>query len=336
MALFEDDYLKAQDILTLPPEAPAIEALDSEATTAVDKARPWISGPQVVGTGVAPKITGGKRIADQLALVVYVKDKRAPNDLSPTQTVPSTVQISTFPEPIVTDVVAIGELRLQLFNTRVRPLVPAYSGGLIGDATGTLGCWVAKTTDPSKPLALSNSHVLAQFGLAAPGAPVIQPSKDDGGGSVDVVAAFTEAVPFDFTPGFNNLCDAAIATLEEGVLVTPEIPRIGAPQGTAIDPAVGMHIQKCGRTTGHTTGVIQDVHFRTTMLYPKPGGGVGSAGFREQVLCSRYSDGGDSGSLVCDMNGAPVGLHWCGSIASSIFSPISFVFELLKVQVWSK
>jgi hypothetical protein len=95
-----------------------------------------------------------------------------------------------------------------------------------------------------------------------------------------------------------------------------------------------MQVQKSGRTTGHTVGLVQDVHFRTVMLYPKPGGGWGDAGFRDQVLCSRYSDGGDSGSLVCDMNGNPVGLHWCGSKAASIFSPISFVFDLLKIQLW--
>jgi hypothetical protein len=70
------------------------------------------------------------------------------------------------------------------------------------------------------------------------------------------------------------------------------------------------------------------------MSYPKPGGGWGTLGFRNQILCEKYSDGGDSGALVCDMAGNAVGLHWCGSSSTSVFSPIEFVLDALSVQLW--
>ena len=60
------------------------------------------------------------------------------------------------------------------------------------------------------------------------------------------------------------------------------------------------------------------------------------AGFRDQVLCTKYTDSGDSGSLVCDMQGVAVGLHWAGSQSVSIFSPIAFVFQQLDISLWSR
>jgi hypothetical protein len=116
--------------------------------------------------------------------------------------------------------------------------------------------------------------------------------------------------------------------------VKPDIPLIGVPNGVGAIPIPGTQVQKTGRTTGHTTGLVKDVHYRTFMSYPRPGGGWGTLGFRDQVLCEKYSDGGDSGSLVCDMQGRAVGLHWAGSTSTSVFSPLAFVFSALNVELW--
>jgi hypothetical protein len=56
--------------------------------------------------------------------------------------------------------------------------------------------------------------------------------------------------------------------------------------------------------------------------------------FRSQVLCTRYTDGGDSGSVVCDMSGRLVGLHFVGGPTASVFSPIAFVFDALGVELF--
>jgi hypothetical protein len=56
--------------------------------------------------------------------------------------------------------------------------------------------------------------------------------------------------------------------------------------------------------------------------------GVGEVGFLEQVLCSRYSKPGDSGSIVVDKKSKSiVGLHFAGANGGSVFNPIADVIE---------
>ena len=333
--LDESDYLGALDLLTLDPDSPTVEGVGVEGQQATSAARPWIAGPTVVGTGVTVKRVQDTAVAGQLALVVYVTEKLPQSALSADQRVPGSVKVPG-DQAIVTDVVAIGDIVPEVNTGSTRPLMPGYSVGSIDDGpgTGTLGTFVARVDEPGVPLILSNSHVLARSGLAPGGTNVVQPGKVDGGGTGEAVGTLLEAVPFDFTPGFNTLCDAAIARLDPSQPYDPTIPGIGRP---TYDPtvacAVGMQVQKTGRTTGHTIGVIRDVHFRTKLTYPRPGGGTGSVGFSEQVLCSRYTAPGDSGSLVCDMSGRAVGLHWSGSQSASIFTPITFVFDALRIQL---
>ena len=65
-----------------------------------------------------------------------------------------------------------------------------------------------------------------------------------------------------------------------------------------IEQAVrGRRVTTRGRTTGVTRGKVVDTNFRVRLNYP----GVGTVGFREKVLCERYTQGGDSGSIVVDV-----------------------------------
>ena len=53
-----------------------------------------------------------------------------------------------------------------------------------------------------------------------------------------------------------------------------------------------------------------------------------------QVLCSRYSSPGDSGSLVVDKKTKrAVGLHFAGAPHGSVFSPIGEVLKALGAQL---
>jgi len=62
--------------------------------------------------------------------------------------------------------------------------------------------------------------------------------------------------------------------------------------------------------------------------------GVGAVGYVDQVLCTRYSEGGDSGSLVLEeATDKAVGLHFAGSLNGSIFSPISVVLKMLGADL---
>jgi hypothetical protein len=94
-----------------------------------------------------------------------------------------------------------------------------------------------------------------------------------------------------------------------------------------------MKVVKVGRTTGKTNGEIRDVHFRFALDYDN----IGEVGFVDQVLCSRYTKGGDSGSLVLDRaTGRAVGLHFAGASGGSVFNPIDDVLAALKVKLVTK
>ena len=56
-------------------------------------------------------------------------------------------------------------------------------------------------------------------------------------------------------------------------------------------------------------------------------------GLRDQVLCTRYTAGGDSGSVVLNSRNRIVGLHFAGSESTSIFNRISHVFTLLDIDL---
>ncbi len=99
-------------------------------------------------------------------------------------------------------------------------------------------------------------------------------------------------------------------------------------------PRRDMVVTKRGRTTGVTKGKIIDTDFRFILNY----GGVGKVGFTKQVLCERYTDGGDSGSLVVDTEdfGKVVGLHFAGANGGSVFNPIQSVVKDIKICVHSQ
>ena len=94
-----------------------------------------------------------------------------------------------------------------------------------------------------------------------------------------------------------------------------------------------MQVQKTGRTTDYTIGIIKDINFRTALTYRKPGGGRGRVGFWDQVLCTRYTASGDSGSAVLNMEKEVVGLHFAGSDSSSIFNRIGHALDALLIDV---
>jgi hypothetical protein len=325
--------LSALELLATPPGAPLQQGANNEEVQLIEESRPWVFGPTVVGWGASEKITAGTP-AGAAALKLYVTRKIATRDLARKHRIPASVTIPGAPESVAVDVEAIGVQRPESFIGPVRPCPPGFSIGLPGGESGTLGCIVHDAA--GSRYILSNSHIIANYGLAAGGTPIIQPGPDDGGASTDAIAQYSASVEFDFNPGFNNQCDAAIGLVGNAAEVEPGIPRIGIPALSAAttEPlSVGQSVQKVGRTTEYTTGVIKDLNYRTLISYPKPGGGFGTVGFRDQVLCSKYSSPGDSGSLVCAMNGVPIGLHWAGSTVTSVFSPIAVVLALLGVSL---
>jgi hypothetical protein len=260
-----------------------------------------------------------------------------------------------------TDVVETGIIRaLQTPIDRHRPAPGGVSVGHRDITAGTLGCWVKKD---GQWVLLSNNHVLANSNAAEIGDPILQPGSYDGGRfPEDHIADLQEFIPInilgmpsDCTIANNaadilnriskilgssvrlqpieqqhteNLVDAAIARPLKTEDVGNEILQIGTIQGT-VEGALGMAIKKSGRTTGFTTGEIEQVDVTVNVQY-----GEGKiAMFADQLMAGAMSQGGDSGSAVLDESNNLVGLLFAGSDTSTIMNRIQNVFSTLGVSL---
>jgi hypothetical protein len=326
----ERQLLLALEVLTEGGAAEVPETMRSEALVNIHReARPWTMGKGIQGVGIGDKITDHEQL-DELVLKVYVVKKLPESKVE--NLVPRRVKIEGLPVDLPTDVEEIGVVKREPNTTRVRPAIPGFSVGHVKISAGTFGCLVRKKDGGL--FMLSNSHVLANEGLGKKGDKIIQPGRYDGGQApADVIAELADWVPFQFTAStYPNLVDAALGKVKAKD-VTSAIRLIGVPAGVSANVRRGMQVQKTGRTTDYTIGVVKDINYRTSLRYAKPGGGKGRVGFRDQVLCTRYTAPGDSGSAVLDMQRRVVGLHFAGSSSSSIFNRIANVLSALKVAL---
>jgi hypothetical protein len=329
----EKNLLRALDLLTIAPHT-EIQALSLGGSEHTRNIKRIVGSKNVVAVGISEKESNGK-MTGYLCLTFYVERKVPLNKLRADEVIPPALpQSMGGPHVISTDVKAIGRIYPEV-NAIRNPVQPGNSIGHLKVTAGTLGAFVEKD---KQLLILSNSHVLANSGKAKIGDAIIYPGKHDGGTKAkDAVAKLVEFVQFQTGGDFVNKVDCALAEPLESRLedIKKGIKGLGLPKGI-IKPKRGMKVTKVGRTTGRTTGEVLDVNFRTTINYP----GVGFVGFIDQVLCTRYTDGGDSGSLVIDKeSGKAVGLHFSGSppegesVGSSIFNPIQDVLKALGVKL---
>ncbi len=317
------------------------QAFRSATTKVRTDAQSWVRGDGVQGFGVGEKVSKGRK-AQELSLRVYVDKKKPKAQLS--SPVPKHV---TLPElgRVQTDVLEIGRLAKELHTTRVRPAMPGSSLGHPDlDGYGTFGC-VVRRRDDTKIYILSNAHVLADEGAAHIGDEIVQQGAGVGGVvPEDVIGTLSDFVPFDYTDdGFPNDMDVAIARVRRKNQVVEEIRLLGfAPKGVGRVIRRGMPVKKVGATTDYTVGEVLDTAFRFSLEYKTPGHGsdfynrdghgeLGRVGFKDQVLCTRYSEGGDSGAVILNKYDRVIGLHFAGSPSSSVFSPIRPIFKRLRL-----
>ena len=328
----QKDLLLALELITAPELPRIARSFAAEALKMQEKAKPWAMGKGIQGIGIAEKITDGQKLG-VLAIKVYVEKKLPKSKLE--DVVPKNLTVPGVEEKIETDIQEIGIVTKEPNTIRVRPAIPGFGVGHVNITVGTFGCLVRKKDDDETLYILSNSHVLADEGTGTVGDRVIQPGKYDGGAAPgDVIAELSQWIPFQFTStGYPNTVDAAIAKVKNKASVTSAIRLIGVPTGASNRVRRGMRVQKTGRTTDYTQGIIQDINYRMALNYKKPGGGSGRVGLQDLVLCTRFTDGGDSGSAVLDMNKRIVGLHFAGSPSSSIFNKINNVLTQLDIDV---
>ena len=237
-------------------------------------------------------------------------------------------------------------------------------GNTIADCcSGTLGALVEDNS--GRQYLLSNNHVLARSDHATVGDAIVQPGLIDnnctpsgeGPGTVPV-GSLTTWLPLKSA---QTNADAAIAQVASHTLdgtgailelggrqadgkLAAAPPGISSSGGKGETASLEMKVAKSGRTTGLTCGSISAVGLDVSVDYYRDCAETRpylTKLFTNQVAMSgdRFSDAGDSGSLVVDANNAePVGLFFAGGtdvagVGHGVANPAPDVLNELATQV---
>lgn len=309
----------------------------------------------VVACGLGYKISEGQQ-TQQLSLMVSVEKKLPKEALSPADLIPQMLQ------GVPTDVVETGAFRAFSSpdpKSRYRPAQPGVSVGHYKITAGTLGLLVHRD---GELFILSNNHVLANSNDAQLGDAILQPGPLDGGvDEQDRIAVLADFEPLDFgeqeaecsiaqtvatllnllamstgsshrlqpvqkTPG-ENLMDAALARVLESSLVVAPILNLGLPTGVE-EPELGQQVQKMGRTTGLTQGMVTQIDVTVSVDY------LGKqAVFTDQIMTQPISQPGDSGSAILDLQRKVIGLLFAGSTQATLFTPFQRILDRFDVEL---
>ena len=174
---------------------------------------------------------------------------------------------------------------------------------------GTLGCLVRDAA--GQLFGLTNNHVSGACNYAPTGLPVLAP------GVIDV----SPTNPHPFTIGTHSRQLPMIAgdpssvdhalNSDAALFEITDLSRVSSMQRTSYDTPVsvmdmvpGMHIQKVGRTTGMTNGIVLgELVGAASVNYSASQYGFAGSVYFEPLFVAHglgdiFSDGGDSGSLV--------------------------------------
>ncbi|GHC63983.1 S1 family peptidase [Streptomyces flavofungini] len=258
-------------------------------------------------------------------------------------------QLAGLSQPRLEELGGLGAFEPQLLKRRMRPSPSGFSVGNVRVTAGTLGSVVydflpGASVDPPGPglgvpakfYILSNNHVLADSNRAQLGSAIVQPGVFDGGQDpVDRIATLDRFITIQFAPQIplerhNNVVDAALGTVDFQD-ATREQYFSGAPRAwrRKANVAVGDLVKKSGRTTNISFGRIVSVDATIDVNY----GTAGTARFKDQILTTNISAGGDSGSLVTSLDNVALGLLFAGSSTVTVVNHIENVRALLRVEI---
>ena len=298
----------------------------------------------VQGTAVGEKWVDGKPTGQEAVLVFVQKKFSAKSIVNPNILTKFTAD-DLIPEEldgIPTDIIEVGNIVKQAgFRSKVRPVRPGYSVGHGKITAGTIGGIF--NDQHGDPVILSNNHVLANENAAKIGDLIYQPGPTDSKQNSRDIGwqEPTAGLPYIGTlkrfmklKKTGNLHDSAIAKIHPSLinssLVDDTYPQINSRLTGFGNPEVGMQVQKCGRTTGYTTGRVLGINATFTIQYD-----FGDARFDKCVVLTAMSKGGDSGSIIQDMNEKAVGLLFAGSDKVTIANPMNLVRDYYGLSLYT-
>lgn len=306
----------------------------------------------VVGVDIAEKVTGGQKTGE-LSIVVFVDTKQPLSKVAAKDRVPEVV------DGVKTDVQEVQiELQAMSAMTQVEDRFSAFidataystlEGGIsMGplrsvhlappDApapgnyvfVGTLGAMV-RDRATGAAMALTNFHVACVNNSWSVGDRMVQQSLVDGGSAAGQFGSLSRAT-------LSDQVDGAVVTVDATKPWTASVHGVGGVAGHTA-ATVGTAVQKRGRTTEHTFGSVVSTDLTVSINY---GSDVGVHTFHHQIRIdtdttrsTRFSDRGDSGSVILDNNRNVVGLLFGGATDGSMTfaNPIQSVLDELGVDM---
>jgi hypothetical protein len=290
--------------------------------------RKYGSRPDVTGVDIGIKVKDGELNARAGAVIrIHVREKIEKAALTRREKIPASV------EGIPTDIIEARYVEQHAAMDidparvmRVDPFQPGVSIGHEDSTAGTLGMFVTDTLNMRRCI-LSTDHVLRGGSKPKPGDAIVQPGPaDEGATPGDVVATLGR---------FNKLVAAAIAPLTGARQLVDEQLGSGVRIANFRLPIVGDVLEKSGRTTGITQGLVDGLgHFDGVgfSMHLRP--------LAEDIDDIPISDGGDSGAVWYDPETrAGVGLHVrgaehpTGQSSFAIASSLVVIAQKLNIRV---
>ena len=277
----------------------------------------------VRGVGIGLKETNGK-ITDQPSFRVYVNKKIPESSLTNKQVIPS-----SFSGMSVDVLPLVYEKNLAFVERRDRSKYRPLQGGIAvttenAGGYGTLG-WFGTLNADSKPILLSNDHVLFDNGESM-GTKTAQPAYSD------PCCCECGVIGKNIHGNRNGIVDAAIAEINSDENISFVINNKSAsqsisPTGNTAQAVIGETVKKIGARSGYTEGIVVDIGATTVPPNTPVDGNGNPINLRpNQILIlptasetyvvpnMKRSFGwkGDSGSVVLNSSNDIVGLLFAG------------------------
>jgi hypothetical protein len=317
-----------------PFEESSRKAATGAARVAKAHAR-WWNTRNVVGLCYSPKIRHGR--VEDLAIQVLVRAKRPRSKVPAHALVPDSISLEGLGMrgKLPTDVREVGMPRLHGLVSDMRPTRPGFNISHVSGGSGTLGCAV-RSLDTGERLGLSCGHVIARYGRSKPGERVLVPSLEKAREHKQLASApfgrlvSVGSISFDYDKAATNV-DAATVRPNSPTALDNTLALLDVrPSGVRADAPIGLPVQKVGSTSETTRGVILARHTILPFPFPDEQGRTRSVWFTDLLGISLFTQSGDSGALVLDLQGEAVGLHLAEYEGMSISAPIQRVLDALR------
>jgi len=287
----------------------------------------------VLGAAFGRRIVGGQ-YQDEPALVIYVARKVPATFLPPSRLLPRRVYVgSDSVEVDVLETGPFYPFSFTSRDRPAPSGISIGRAADQPIDAGTLGCLVTDNTDQTLSI-LSCNHVLANENAGAVGDAIVQQGTIDGGSSpADNIAALKRFVNINATGNTvdcaiaqvndQTLGNTVVNAMKNNLMPVPTVdhPAVGllfagACNRTVLNPiasvlsqlnvsllsgnnatttaAVGMHVEKVGRSSQYSTADVTELDVSITLAYT-----FGNATFDHQIATASLGQAGDSGSIVC-------------------------------------